>query len=81
MRWVLNGSTDDLLKHFFTGKSWDKFRLKLQDIVDNEVKSQPLSDDTIVEEMDKHGYILTRRAVTKYRNVMDIPSSWQRREH
>ncbi|WP_145362462.1 RNA polymerase factor sigma-54 [Stratiformator vulcanicus] len=78
------------LKRFFGGGTqtsdgdevaWDIIRMKLKEIVDNEDKSNPLSDDALVEELKKHGYNLARRTVTKYRKNMDIPSSRQRREY
>ena len=57
-----------------------ELELKLKEIVKNEDKSKPLSDDALVEELAKQGIKLTRRTVTKYRKAMDIPSSRQRRE-
>ena len=77
------------LKRFFVGGTtgadgeevaWDRVRLKLQEIVDNEDKSKPLSDDALVKELDKAGVTVARRTVTKYRKAMDIPSSRQRRD-
>lgn len=77
------------LKRFFGGGTttadgnevaWDKIRLKMREIVDAEDKSDPLSDDALVEQLAKHGYNLARRTVTKYRKAMDIPSSRQRKE-
>ena len=77
------------LKRFFVGGTtgadgeevaWDKVRLKLQEIVDEEDKSKPLSDDSLVAELAKHGITVARRTVTKYRKAMNIPSSRQRRE-
>ncbi|MCH8840052.1 MAG: RNA polymerase factor sigma-54 [Planctomycetes bacterium] len=77
------------LKRFFVGGTtaadgeevaWDKVRLKLQEIVDEEDKTKPLSDDALVEELLKHGITVARRTVTKYRKAMDIPSSRQRRD-
>jgi RNA polymerase sigma-54 factor len=54
--------------------------MKLQELVDNEDKRKPLSDDQLVVEMAKHGITVARRTVTKYRKAMNIPSSRQRRE-
>ncbi|MBX3433604.1 MAG: RNA polymerase factor sigma-54 [Pirellulales bacterium] len=77
------------LKRFFVGGTtgadgeevaWDKVRLKLQEIVDNEDKTKPLSDDALVDELGKAGITVARRTVTKYRKAMDIPSSRQRRD-
>lgn len=78
------------LKRFFGGGTmtaegeevaWDIIRLKLKEIVDNEDKNDPLSDDALVEELAKQGYQLARRTVTKYRKALDIPSSRQRKAY
>lgn len=77
------------LKRFFCGGTiaadgeevaWDAVRLKLQEIVDNEEKQHPLSDEDLAKELAKHGIKVARRTVTKYRKAMDIPSSRQRRD-
>jgi len=77
------------LKRFFVGGTttadgeelaWDRVRIKLQEIVDNEDKTKPLSDDAIVEELAKAGIDVARRTVTKYRKAMSIPSSRGRRD-
>ena len=78
------------LKRFFGGGTttstgeevaWENLRRKLKEIVDGEDKSDPLSDDALVEKMKEHGYELARRTVTKYRKALGIPSSRQRREY
>ena len=78
------------LKRFFGGGTqtaegedvaWDTIRIKLQELIDNEDKSNPLSDDALVEELGKQGITLARRTITKYRKQMMIPSSRQRREY
>jgi len=77
------------LKRFFGGGTttsdgeevaWDIIRIKLKEVVENEDKHNPLSDDEIVEALAKHGFQLARRTVTKYRKALNIPSSRQRRE-
>src|SRR5690606_7433826 len=77
------------LKRFFVGGTvsadgeevaWDTVRMKLQEIIDKEDKSDPLSDDHLVSELAKHGLTVARRTVTKYRKAMNIPSSRQRRD-
>ncbi|WP_145249702.1 RNA polymerase factor sigma-54 [Aeoliella mucimassa] len=77
------------LKRFFVGGTtsadgeevaWDRVRLKLQEIVDNEDKSKPLSDDALVAALDAEGIKVARRTVTKYRKSMSIPDSRRRRE-
>ncbi|MBB01129.1 MAG: RNA polymerase sigma-54 factor [Planctomyces sp.] len=76
------------LRRFFGGGTttadgdevaWQKIRLKLQEVIDAEDKSNPLSDDALVKEMANHGYTLARRTITKYRKAMNIPSSRQRK--
>jgi RNA polymerase sigma-54 factor len=77
------------LKRFFVGGTrteegedvaWDIIRIRLQEIVDKEDKTSPLSDDDLVTELKKQGLTVARRTVTKYRQKMDIPSSRQRRD-
>ena len=77
------------LKRFFVGGTtgadgediaWDRVRLQLQEIVDGEDKTKPLSDDALVKELAKRGVTVARRTVTKYRKAMNIPSSRQRRD-
>jgi len=76
------------LKRFFGGGTvnadgdevaWDAVRLKLQEIIDQENKRNPFSDDDLVKELAQHGLTVARRTVTKYRKAMSIPSSRQRR--
>ena len=61
--------------------AWEIIQLKLQEVVDNEDKSRPLSDDALVTALADHGFQLARRTVTKYRKKLGIPSSRQRREY
>ncbi len=77
------------LKRFFCGGTlsthgeevaWDAVRLKLQEIIDNEDKQHPKSDDQLVKNLASCGITVARRTVTKYRKAMDIPSSRQRRQ-
>ena len=77
------------LKRFFVGGTvsangeevaWDTVRLKLQEIIDNEDKQKPWSDDDLVKQLAEHGLKVARRTVTKYRKSMSIPSSRQRRD-
>ncbi|MEZ6062915.1 MAG: RNA polymerase factor sigma-54 [Planctomycetaceae bacterium] len=78
------------LKRFFGGGTqtadgeevaWDTIRIKLQELIDGEDKSKPLSDDALVEALAGQGLTLARRTITKYRKQMGIPSSRQRREY
>jgi RNA polymerase sigma-54 factor len=77
------------LKRFFCGGTtsadgeevaWDTVRLKLQEVVDNEDKQHPWSDDQLVLQLAAAGITVARRTVTKYRKAMGILSSRQRRD-
>ncbi len=77
------------LKQFFAGGTvteageevtWDQIRLRLQEVIDNEDKAKPLSDDDLVKKLKDEGLNVARRTVTKYRKKMGIPSSRQRRD-
>ncbi|HHT9111092.1 MAG TPA: RNA polymerase factor sigma-54 [Candidatus Brocadiaceae bacterium] len=78
------------MKFFFTGgfqnvdgtmESWESIRQKLSDIVAKEDKSGPLSDEEVADKLRASGVDIARRTVTKYRRIMKIPSSRQRREY
>ena len=77
------------LRRFFVGGTvsadgdevaWDTVRGKLQEIIDNEPKDKPYSDDDLIKILANQGITVARRTVTKYRKSMDIPSSRQRRD-
>jgi RNA polymerase sigma-54 factor len=78
------------LRRFFTGgaetssgetMSWESIRAKVQEIIDAEDKSAPLSDDAIVKELKQRGIDLKRRTVAKYRSQLNIPTARQRRQY
>jgi len=82
------GVTD--LRSFFSGgtvsadgsmESWEAVRQRLLDIVENEDKKKPLSDEEIADKLQAQGYDIARRTVTKYRKALNIPSSRQRKEY
>ncbi len=54
--------------------------LKLQEIVDNEDKQAPFSDDQLVIEMKKVGFSIARRTISKYRDRLHIPEKRFRRK-
>lgn len=77
------------LKKFFVGGTtsatgedvaWDQIRIKLQELIDEEDKKKPYSDDELVKRLQAKGLKVARRTVTKYRKKMGIPSSRQRRQ-
>jgi len=79
------------LRKFFSGgredaegqtRSWEAIRAKLQQIIDEEDKSKPLSDDKIVEILAKAGINnLARRTVAKYRKILNIPAARFRKKY
>ena len=78
------------LKYFFSGgtiaedgsvESRVSVKQRVKDIVDNEDKSAPLSDDEIATKLKEAGLDVARRTITKYRRMMNIPSSRQRKEY
>lgn len=88
-KWVQTPRGIFALKRFFGGGTttsdgeevaWDAIKQKLLEIIDKEDKSNPLSDEEIVEELGKHGFPVARRTVTKYRKALRIPSSRQRKQ-
>lgn len=52
----------------------------LTEIIRNENKAKPLSDDKIAKELEKHHVSISRRTVTKYRAQLNIPSMGKRRQ-
>jgi len=76
------------LKRFFGGGTttasgeevaWENIRRQLKEVIDNEDKAEPLSDEALVDALKSQGVDLARRTVTKYRKSMGIGSSRQRR--
>ncbi len=79
------------MKFFFSGatesasgaaESRVSVKTRVQEIIDEEDKKHPLSDEDIADILNKkHGLEIARRTVTKYRKALSIPSSRQRREY
>ncbi|WP_165243716.1 RNA polymerase factor sigma-54 [Paludisphaera soli] len=88
-KWVQSPRGIFPLKRFFGGGTvtadgeeiaWDTIKQKLLEVVSKEDKSNPMSDEEIVDEMGRHGLKVARRTVTKYRQALMIPSSRQRKQ-
>jgi RNA polymerase sigma-54 factor len=58
--------------------SWDRLRAHVKEIVENEDKRAPLSDDVIAEKMKELGCPISRRTVAKYRAQLNIPNARER---
>jgi len=78
------------LRRFFTGGthneqgdevSWEAIRAALSDVVDNEDKRRPLSDEAIVRELKQRGLDIARRTVAKYRDQLGIPAARLRKQY
>ena len=78
------------LKHFFTGamerddgavESWEVVRQKLLQVVGNEDKTDPMSDEALANALRSQGIDIARRTVSKYRKTLGIPPSRLRKEY
>lgn len=78
------------LKTFFSQKiasrtedgedlSTDSVKKRLKELVDQEDKRKPLSDQKLVELLKKEAIDISRRTVAKYRDALKIPSSSKRK--
>lgn len=52
----------------------------LQDLIENEDKRKPWTDENLAKELKKQGYNIARRTVAKYREQLDIPVARLRKE-
>ena len=79
------------LKYFFTSAiaaagvgdahSSEAVKHRIKEMIDNESPRRILSDDKIVAMLRDDGIDIARRTVAKYRELMRIPSSVQRRRN
>jgi len=76
------------LKYFFSESmqndngeevSVKEIQSTLKDIVGGEDKSHPYTDDALVDILKEKGYIIARRTIAKYRDLLGIPSSKERK--
>ena len=88
-KWVQTPRGIFPLKRFFGGGTqtasgeevaWETIKQKLLELIDKEDKSNPLSDEDLVAKLNEAGYPVARRTVTKYRKMLNIPSSRQRKD-
>lgn len=77
------------LKYFFSeslstesGEEVSTLEVKniLQQLIDNEDKRNPHSDDTLTELLKNKGYNIARRTVAKYRELLNVPVARLRKE-
>jgi RNA polymerase sigma-54 factor len=89
-KWVQTPRGVFPLKRFFGGGkkneqthedvAYEVMKQKLMELIGNEDKANPLSDEELVSRLNDAGYPVARRTVTKYRKMLKIPSSRQRKD-
>jgi RNA polymerase sigma-54 factor len=52
----------------------------LKELIDNEPKMNPLSDDKLEKYLNEKGYNIARRTVAKYREQLNIPVARLRKQ-
>ena len=75
------------LKYFFTGSvassegdvSVRRVKALLEDIIGDEDKGVPLSDEELASELHKRGLKVARRTVAKYRKLIKLPGKHERK--
>ena len=87
-KYVATEASSYPLKFFFNDTPTDdretsssEIMAALREIIDTENKKHPLSDRALTEELNKKGYGLARRTVTKYREKIQIPVARLRKEY
>jgi RNA polymerase sigma-54 factor len=79
LRKFFSGGTEDVNGQ---AHSWEAIRAKLQQIIDAEDKTKPLSDDKIRKKLAEAGINnLARRTVAKYRKLLNIPTARFRKKY
>ncbi len=76
------------LRDFFVGgtecrngetTSWDSVKARVAELINEEDKSNPLSDEQVARVLSKEGIELSRRTVAKYRQQLNIAPARQRK--
>ncbi len=78
-----------LLKSFFSEAMYTtdgeeissrKIKASINNLIENEDKKKPLTDDALSKKLEKLGYKIARRTVSKYREQLNIPVGRLRKE-
>ena len=78
-----------ILKNFFSESmqneageeiSTREVKSYLKDLINEESKSNPLSDEALCELLKEKGFNLSRRTITKYRELLNIPVARLRKQ-
>ena len=57
-----------------------KIKIALRDLIKEEDKSKPLSDDALAKQLKEKGFPIARRTVAKYREQLGLPVARLRKE-
>ncbi len=78
------------LKYFFSsgvasvegeaGTSAHAIKARIKTLIEAEPPGKPLSDDKLARILKKEGVLISRRTVMKYREALELPSSFERRK-
>ena len=77
LRHFLNSGVKQENGEFYSSKA---IRAKIKDLIENENKRNPLTDQEIVNLLKQDGISISRRTIAKYRHQLKILSSKSRRE-
>ena len=89
-KWVQTPRGIFPLRRFFSGgtasnksgdMSWEAVKHRLQEIVNQEDKKHPFSDEHLAKKLQEQGIEIARRTVVKYRQQLGIPAARLRREY
>ena len=61
--------------------SWDSVKARVQELINQEDKLQPLSDGQVAKSLSTEGIKLSRRTVAKYRQQLNIAPARQRKDY
>ena len=64
-----------------SGQSRGSVKETVRQVIESEDKSDPLSDEAVVEKLAEMDLKVARRTVAKYRKELGLPSSWRRRQY
>jgi len=59
----------------------ESVKSKIKELVDAEDPKRPYSDQRLAELLSTHNIVIARRTVTKYREMLRIGSSSERKKH
>ena len=78
LKYFFSESTIKKGKEYVSSKVVKNF---LKDIIDNENKESPLSDEMLEKKLKEEGFEVARRTVAKYREQLNIPVARLRKEY